>query len=188
MKNAMKRTKGSDDLGLVQVYTGDGKGKTTAGFGLALRAVGWGKRVLIIQFLKKQETGEIKLLNTEHLIRKTKIKIEQYGTKDFVDPKNLRPIDFNEAKKGWEKTKLEVKSKKWDLVILDEINVAVKFGLIKTEEVLDLIKSKPKSLDLVLTGRWADKKIIEVADLVTELKEIKHPYKKGQLARPGIDY
>jgi len=180
------------NLGLIQVYTGGGKGKTTAALGLALRALGWGKRVLIIQFLKKQTTGELLFSRfpefKAHQFRESAMVIEQYGTKDFVDPKNLRPIDFEKARKGWGKAKLEVRSGRWDLVILDEINVAVKFGLIKVEEVLALIKNKPPTLDLVLTGRWADKKIIEAADLVTEFKEIKHPYKKGEKARQGIDY
>lgn len=168
--------------GLTIIYTGNGKGKTTAALGLALRAAGWGKKVLVIQFLKKGEYGESKA------VRKLPIIVEQYGTKDFVDPKKLRPIDFREAKRGFERAKREIRYGNWELVILDEINVAVKFGLIRLDEVLDLIKKKPPNLDLVLTGRWADKKIIEEADLVTEFKEIKHPYKMGEKTKPGIDY
>ena len=168
---------------MVICFTGNGKGKTTAAFGLALRSVGWGKKVLIIQFLKKWETGELKAIK-----QLSNLAIEQYGTKDFVDPKKLRPIDFEEARRGLEKVKEEIRGGKWDLVILDEINVVVKFGLLKIEEVLNLIKSLPKNIDLVLTGRWAHPKIIEAADLVTEFKEVKHPFQKGIKAKPGIDY
>lgn len=173
--------------GLIIIYTGNGKGKTTAALGLALRSLGWGKRVLIIQFLKKGETGEKRVISNWEL-GIGELKIEQYGTTDFVDPKNLRPIDFEEARRGLEKAKEEVKSKKWDLIILDEINVAVKFGLIRLDEVLDLIKKKPPNLDLVLTGRWACPEIIEEADLVTEFVEIKHPFKQGKKTKVGIDY
>jgi cob(I)alamin adenosyltransferase len=168
---------------MIIVYTGNGKGKTTAALGLALRAGGWNKKVLIVQFLKKQRTGEVKAI--EQLDNLT---IKQFGTKDLVDLKELRPIDFKEAQKGLEKARLEVKSGKWELIILDEVNVAVKFGLIKAAEVLRLIQTKPTSLDIVLTGRWANKKIIEAADLVTEFKEVKHPYIKGEKAKRGIDY
>lgn len=168
--------------GLVEVYTGEGKGKTTAALGLALRAEGQGLKVKIIQFLKKRESGEVKA------IKKTQIGIEQYGTEDFINPKKLRPIDFEEAKKGLEKAKIEIRSGKWDLLILDEINVAVKFGLIKLAEVLDLIENKPKNLELVLTGRWASPEISKKADLVTEMKERKHIFKRGIKGRKGIDY
>lgn len=192
----MRTKKGRKIRGLTIVYTGDGKGKTTAALGLALRAVGWGKRVLIIQFLKKHDTGEkrvIKKLEKHPKARscgigKWKMKIEQYGTEDFVSPKKLRTIDFREARKGFKKATEEIKSGNWDLIILDEINVAVKFGLIKMEKLLEFIKNKPRVLDLVLTGRFADKKIIDAADLVTEFVEVKHPYEKRMEARRGIDY
>ncbi len=165
------------------VYTGDGKGKTTAALGLALRAAGWGKRVLVIQFMKKQITGELKTIK-----QLDKIKIEQFGTKNFVDPENLQPEDKKLAKKAWEKTLKEIALKTWEMVILDEINVAVKFGLIPKEEVLKLLRQRPKNLDLVLTGRWAPQEFIDAADLVTEFKEIKHPFKKGMKAQKGIDF
>lgn len=173
---------------MIIVYTGNGKGKTTAALGLALRAIGWGKRVLIIQFLKKQVSGEVKLLKTQHLKRKIPIQIEQYGTKDFVNPKRLKPIDYKEANKALASAMLHVTSSMFDMVILDEINVAVKFGLIKIEDVLQIIKDKPKKLDLVLTGRWACPEIIKQADLVTEFTEVSHPFKKGEKAHKGIDY
>ncbi len=167
---------------MIIVYTGQGKGKTTAALGLALRAVGWRKKVLIIQFMKRQETGELKA------IKNTPIKIEQYGTKKFVDPKNLQPEDLEMAKKGWEKAVKEIGSGTREMVILDEINVAVKFGLISKEEVLKLLRQNPKDLTLVLTGRRAPQEFIDIADLVTEFCEIKHPYKKGVKAKKGTDY
>lgn len=173
--------------GLIIVYTGNGKGKTTAALGLVLRAAGWGKRVLIIQFLKKQSTGEIKFIKS---LQSTvySLQLEQYGTKDFVDPKNLKPIDYEEAKKALASAMLHVTSSMFNVVILDEINVAIKFGLIAKEEVINLLKQKPKEMTLVLTGRWACPEIIERADLVTEFKAIKHPFKKGEKARKGIDF
>lgn len=167
---------------MIICFTGNGKGKTTAALGLALRSLGWGKSVLIIQFLKKGDYGEIKTIASL-----SNCSIVQFGRKEFVNPKKPLKIDFIEAKKGVKKAREEIKSGKWDLIILDEINVAVKFGLVKLREVLDLVKRAGKA-DLVLTGRWADKKIIERADLVTEFIEVKHPYKKGKLAKAGIDY
>lgn len=169
---------------MVICFTGNGKGKTTAALGLALRAVGWGKKVLIIQFLKKGEYGEIKAIASFL----PNCSIVQFGRKGFVNPKKPLKIDFIEAKKGLARAKREIRYGNWELVILDEINVAIKFGLVKLEEVLDLIKEKPVNLDLVLTGRWACQEIVKRADLVTEFKEIKHPYKKGIKAKPGIDY
>ncbi len=168
---------------MIIVYTGNGKGKTTAALGLALRAAGWGKRVLVIQFLKKQPTGELRAIK-----QLGNVTIEQYGTQKFVDPKNLQPEDKKQAKKGWEKAVNEMASKAWKMVILDEINVAVKFGLITQKEVLKLLRKKPMDLDLVLTGRWAPQEFIDVADLVTEFQEIKHPFKKGEKAKKGIDF
>ena len=187
---------------MIIVYTGNGKGKTTAALGLALRAAGWGKRILIIQFLKKQTSGEINFFKDCQALNKQiskytnkQIKIKQFGTKDFVDPKKLRPIDFQETKKGFDYSLFAIHNSLskgklclFDIVILDEINVAVEFGLITKEEVLNLLTQKPKEMTIVLTGRWACPEIIEVADLVTEFKEIKHPFKKGEKTRKGIDY
>jgi len=183
--------------GLIHVYTGDGKGKTTAALGLAMRAAGWGWRVLIIQFLKgKSEYGEMLFINelrTKNLGLRTKkkkplIEIESFGRGEFVSPKKPTKADFEEVEKGLEGAMREVGSGKWDMIILDEINVAIKFGLIPLSKVLDLIKNKPKNLELVLTGRAACSELIKRGDYVTELKEVKHPYKKGIKARTGIEY
>ncbi|MBI4999675.1 cob(I)yrinic acid a,c-diamide adenosyltransferase [Candidatus Gottesmanbacteria bacterium] len=169
--------------GLMIVFTGNGKGKTEAAFGLALRSLGWGKKVLIIQFLKKWETGELKAIK-----QLSNLAIEQFGTKGFVDPKKLRPIDFKEVHRAMDRALYAIRYLPYAVVILDEINVAVKFGLISKEEVIRLLKLKPPEMTIVLTGRAACPEFIEGADLVTEFVEIKHPYKMGEKAKKGIDY
>lgn len=168
--------------GLVQVYTGSGKGKTTAALGLALRAIGRGLKVYMIQFMKGYEYGENlvakKLLN---------LTIAQFGRAEFVNKENTAQIDIKYAKEALEHAKEIVKGGEYDIVILDEINVALDYKLIELEEVLGLIKAKAPHTELVLTGRKAPKKIIEIADLVTEMLDIKHPYTKGITIREGID-
>lgn len=168
--------------GYIQVYTGNGKGKTTAALGLALRAVGAGLKVYIIQFLKGLSYSEIKSLKK---IRN--IKVEQFGAKCFIGKKPAQ-TDFELAKKALLKVKKILLSKKYDVVILDEINVAIHFKLVSQKQVLVLLKNKPKNTELILTGRYAKKQIIKKADLVTEFKEVKHYYKKGILARKGIEF
>ena len=175
--------------GLLMVHTGDGKGKTTAALGLALRAFGAGLRVLILQFIKGGQTyGE---LNAIKLLEKIpdaegKIKIKQCGI-GFTNKG-----DFDEHKKFAQETlklaEKEILSGEWDLIILDEINYAVKFGLIGEEELFALIKKRPAEVHLLLTGRDAPKKIIEVADLVTEMTLIKHPFQQGVKAQRGIEF
>ncbi|MFH0864398.1 MAG: cob(I)yrinic acid a,c-diamide adenosyltransferase [Candidatus Gottesmanbacteria bacterium] len=173
---------------MIIVYTGNGKGKTTAALGLILRSVGWGKRVLIVQFLKKRISGEVKVLN-ELRIMNYELRIKRFGTKELVDLKHLREIDYLEAKKGFDYSLSAIYNSLFDIIVLDEINVALKFGLIKVNKVLELIMiAKEKGVDLVLTGRWAHTELVEVADLVTEFKEIKHPFKKNGKAKKGIDY
>ena len=168
---------------MIQIYTGDGKGKTTAALGLALRAVGHNLQVLVIQFMKgSQDYGEIKA--TEKIANLT---IEQFGRPDFVNPANPDPEDIDLAQKGLARAREAIQSKEFDLIILDEINVAIDFGLISEDEVLDIISSVEES-ELVLTGRHATPKIIEAADLVTEMKEIKHYFQKGIKSRKGFDY
>lgn len=168
--------------GYVQVYTGDGKGKTTAALGLAVRAIGAGLNVFIAQFVKGQICSEIKAIN-ENL---DKITIKQYGRKYFIYSKPEKE-DIEMAKKGLLEVSNAVKSGKYDVVILDEANIATYFKLFSVDELLKVIKEKPDGVELVITGRKADPKIIEAADLVTEMKEIKHYYKKGVMARQGIE-
>lgn len=167
--------------GLVIVHTGDGKGKTTAALGLALRAFGAGLRVLILQFIKgKKDSGELKALKL------LGVEIRQCGlgfiTKEnFAEQKKSARIALDLAQK-------EILSGDWDLIILDEINYAVKFGLVDAPELLELIKIRPPTLHLVFTGRDALPELVEVADLVTEMKLIKHPFQKGIAAQSGIEF
>ncbi len=171
-------------IGLVQVYTGNGKGKTTAAFGLALRALGQGLRVCIVQFMKGNTTyGETQMSG-----RIEGITLFQFGRETFVDPRNPLSIDYKEARKALDMGRESIAGNRYDLVILDEVNVALHFKLISVEDVLSLITAKPEAVELVLTGRYAPEEIIERADLVTEMKEIKHPFQSGVKARRGIEY
>ncbi len=167
---------------MLHIYTGNGKGKTTAALGLGLRANGANKKVLLIQFLKDGLSSEIKA------IKKLKnFDFKVFGKKGFVTKDDLTKKDFNLAEQGFNFAQKAIQSKKYDLIILDEINIAVYFGLLKEENIIDLIKKTPSKTELILTGRKANKKIIQLADLVTEMKEIKHYYKKIK-ARKGIEY
>lgn len=170
--------------GLVQVYTGNGKGKTTAALGLAFRASGHGLKTYIIQFMK----GEIYYgeLGTAEKLSDT-ITLKQMGRPDFVDKINTAQIDIDMAEEALKFSKDLIMSGDYDLVILDEINVALDFGLIKLDDVIEIVEKKPPEVELVLTGRYAPKEIIERADLVTEMVEIKHPYNAGVEARIGIE-
>ena len=172
--------------GLVILYTGEGKGKTTAALGLALRAAGYKKKVLIIQFGKVWYTGEldgIKMLSPY-------VKIIQGGLGFLKILDDNSP--FSEHKKAinevFEKLYQEVTSGKWDIVIADEIIGAVASKTLKQSQVIELIKAKPKNMDLVLTGHHAKPSLYKYVDLVTEMLPIKHPFEKGILAKPGIDY
>lgn len=173
----------SKKLGLIHIYTGSGQGKTSAAFGLAWRALGAGLKVCLIQFMKTGQYSEIKALR-----KFKKASLCQFGRKSFVNLKKPAKIDVDLAEKGLEKAQDVLKSKKYNLVILDEINVAIKFKLLKLLKLLKLIKEKPKRVELVLTGRYAHPKVIKLADYVTEMKEIKHPFKRGLSARRGVDY
>ncbi len=172
--------------GLVLVYTGDGKGKTTAALGLALRQVGWGRRVLVIQFMK----GEGNVYGERIAARKylPLLEIEQHGREDFVDLKDPAAVDKELAQKALERTREAFASGNYGMVVLDEINVAAGCGLIETGEVLELLKNRPPELDVVLTGRYCPRDILDIADMVSEVKEIKHHYRKGVQARQGIEY
>jgi cob(I)alamin adenosyltransferase len=170
--------------GLVQVYTGDGKGKTSAAFGLALRAIGRGLKVYIIQFIKGGfDYGE--LYAVKNL---PNLKLKAFGHGKFVTQVPPSERDVELAKEAFNLATQVVESGKYDVIILDEINVAIHLGLLSPNEVVQLIKIKPKGVELVLTGRDASGEIIENADLVTEMKEIKHPFRKGVKPRKGIEY
>jgi len=148
-----------------------------------LRAIGAGKKVLLIQFLKDGQSSEIKAIR-----KLSGFNAKVFGKKGFLNKNKLTKKDFNLAEQGFNFAKKAIKSKKYDLIILDEINLVIDLGLLKIEEVINLIKKAPLKAELILTGRNASKKFIQLADLVTEMKEIKHYYKKGVKARKGIEY
>ena len=171
--------------GLIIVHTGNGKGKTTAALGLAFRALGNGFKVCMIQFIK----GTWKYGELEAAKKFENFKILPMG-KGFINlgADKPDPEDINAANEAFEKGKEAIISGKYDMVILDEINYAISYKLIDVDDVVNLLKNKPDKVHVVLTGRNAHEKIIEIADLVTEMREIKHPYKKGIKAQRGIEF
>jgi len=184
VKNKIKKTVAKTDHGLIMVFTGNGKGKTTAAFGQALRAIGQGYNVFIMQFMKGRKYGEY-IVARKYLPGLT---ILRAGLDSFVMCDNPATIDIEMAQKGLAAAEKAIKSGKYDMVILDEINVALDFKLISLPEVIALIKSKPANLDVVLTGRYAPAEIIEIADTVSDIQEIKHHYNKGIKDRAGVEY
>jgi cob(I)alamin adenosyltransferase len=169
--------------GYIHVYTGPGKGKTTAALGLGLRASGAGFKVHMIQFMKGRRYNEINSIE-----KLENFSISQHGRDEFVSKEKPEKIDIDLAQKGFLHAKDVISSKKYDMVILDELNVAVDYNLISLKDVIALLENKPENLELVFTGRDAHPEIIRFADVVTEMLEIKHPYQQGELARKGIDF
>ncbi|RJP25101.1 MAG: cob(I)yrinic acid a,c-diamide adenosyltransferase [Candidatus Abyssobacteria bacterium SURF_5] len=193
-----------DALGRVHILTGEGKGKTTAALGLAMRAAGGGLKVIMIQFLKRSNRyGELKAA----LKLAPEFEIVQMGPecvrlledpsadatctgcmKCHVDPQNLRIADLDAARKGMDLAERALTEDEYDLVILDEINYAIGFNLVAPEEVQALLKRKRRDVEVVLTGRNAHPLLLEAADYVTEMHEVKHPWRRGEQARRGIEY
>ncbi len=170
-----------DRRGLVIVHTGDGKGKTTAALGLAIRAFGAGLKVLILQFIKGRKlSGELVALKT------LGIEVKQCGL-GFVTEENFAE-QLKAAREAIDLARAEISSGAWDLIILDEINYAVKFGLVDASEVLSLLEVRPPQMHLVFTGRDALPELIDAADLVTEMKLVKHPFRQGVTAQAGIEF
>ncbi len=167
--------------GYVQVYTGNGKGKTTAAFGLALRAVCAGKKVIILQFVKGMKYSELKA--TEFLPRLT---IEQHGGGCFITHEPS-PEDVALARVGLERLRDAASSGEYDVVIADELNIALHYNLFSVAEALDVIRARSAHTELIITGRYARPEIIDIADLVTEMTEVKHYYKQGIASREGIE-
>ncbi|MDH5782517.1 MAG: cob(I)yrinic acid a,c-diamide adenosyltransferase, partial [Candidatus Bathyarchaeota archaeon] len=168
-------TKPKLENGLVQVYTGDGKGKTSAAFGAALRAIGRDMKVYIIQFIKGGfDYGELYIVE-----KLPNLRLTAFGRGRFVTEVSPHEEDVKLAREAFELAEKVVQSGEYDMVILDEINVALNLKLVNIDEALQLIKNKPKHVELILTGRYAHSKIIEAADLVTEMREIKHPFTQG---------
>ena len=170
--------------GLVMVFTGDGKGKTTAALGQALRAIGHGLKVYLLQFMKGRKYGE--LLAVEKYLPDLTFHLS--GLDSFVMRDDPAPVDIELARSGLNLARQVMESNEYDMVILDEVNVAIDFKLISLDEVVEIIKNKPYSLHLILTGRYAPPEIIELADTVSEIKEIKHHYTTGIKEMAGIDH
>jgi cob(I)alamin adenosyltransferase len=168
---------------MVHVYTGDGKGKTTAALGLGLRASGHGFRVCMIQFMK----GDLVYGEQKAVKRLPNFTIRQFGRKEFVDRDHPARVDREWARKGLAFARKALAEGSYDLVILDEINVALDWKLVSLEEVLALIRSRAPGTELVLTGRYAHPQIMEMADYVTEMREISHPFNRGYLSTRGVD-
>ncbi len=170
--------------GLIQVYTGDGKGKTTCALGLGFRAVGRGLKVFMIQFIKGEDTGE--LYTAARLL--PDFTIHQSGLGGFIRKGSLDPEDVARARQALELARQIITAGEHDLVILDEVNIALYFGFFTPAEVLEIIQARPPHVEVVLTGRYAPEEIIAAADLVTEMKAIKHYYTAGVKAREGIEH
>ncbi len=188
MKMVKKRDNGTieQEKGYVVVLTGDGKGKTTSALGIAMRAVGHGTKVIMLQFLKGTwHYGELetaKRLEPDFILR-------PLGSGFIhVNPDNPDPADVQNALKAWEECKQALFSGNYGMLILDEINNAVSYGLLPVDDILEALARRPKSVHVILTGRDAHPRLMEIADLVTEVKEIKHPYRQGASARKGIEY
>jgi cob(I)alamin adenosyltransferase len=168
--------------GYVHVYTGDGKGKTTSALGLLVRAYGDGARIFLGQFLKGNEYSELVSLK----MFSDRVTVRQYGSGRFVQGEPTEE-DRRLALEGFGEAREALLSGKYELVILDEANVAVRYGLLRAEDLINLIDSKPDGVELIITGRGADPRVIERADLVTEMREVKHYYQQGVLARKGVE-
>ena len=168
--------------GCIQIYTGNGKGKTTAAIGLAIRAAGYGMKTYIGQFMKGQHYGELTALRDHPCIT-----IEQYGDVECVHREEITQKHIDQAQQGLKQARKAMHSNQYDIIILDEINVAVWFDLITTEEVIELLNERPKNTEFILTGRRAPEASLKMADLVSDVKEIRHYYNQGVKARTGIE-
>lgn len=175
------------ESGLVIVYTGKGKGKTTAALGMALRAIGYNYKICMIQFIKGSwHYGEMS--SSKRLEPDFELTAVGKGFVGILDDKTPKEIHQKIAKEAIEIAKEKIISEKYNIIILDEINYAINLGLVELAAVLDLIKNKPQGVTLVLTGNHVKQEIIDAADLVTEMKEIKHPFQRGIRAKKGIDF
>jgi len=170
--------------GLVYIFTGDGKGKTSAALGVILRALGHGLRVYIVYFMK----GDYPYGERTILAKLPNVTMAIFGHMGFIDPANIKPEEIEQAKQALAAAREAMLSGSYDLVVLDEVNLAVAWKLVELDEVVRLIGDKPQNVELILTGRKADTQLIKLADLVTEMLKIKHPYDEGVKARKGIDY
>ena len=170
--------------GLVQIFTGEGKGKTSAALGVVIRALGQGLRVYIVFFMKGDYPYGERLI----LSKLPNVTMASFGSLEFVDPANIKPEEIEQARQALAAAREAMLSGSYDLVVLDEVNVAVAWKLVELDDVIRLIDDKPPNVELILTGRKADIKLVQRADLVTEMLKIKHPYDEGVMAREGIEY
>jgi cob(I)alamin adenosyltransferase len=173
-----------NEKGLVQVFTGNGKGKTTAALGTVLRAAGHGLKIYIVFFMK----GDYARGEFTALARFPNIEVSRSGFRRFVDPANITPEEREQARLALAAAREAVNGGRFDIVVLDELNVAVGYGLVALDEVIRLIQDRPPHVELIITGRHADERLVEIADLVTEMVKVKHPYDRGVKARKGIEY
>jgi cob(I)alamin adenosyltransferase len=175
------------EKGLTIIYYGNGKGKTTAALGVALRAIGYNHHICMIQFIKGEwNYGE--LYSANKLKPNFELIVTGKGFVGIIDDDHLIEEHVHSSKNAMKIAMEKITSRKYNIIILDEINYALKLNLISEQDVIDLIKSKPTELNIILTGNYISTKILDLADLVTEMKEIKHPYKKGIKAKKGVDY
>lgn len=175
--------------GYIQIYTGDGKGKTTASLGLALRAIGHGWKVLMVQFTKGGEQGANyygELASAAKLM--PNLEVAQFGLDRVVYSHNISIEDYKETRRGWQYTKEAINSGKFQLVILDELNICADLGMIKISEIKEILMNKPQNLEIVITGRRAHPELVALAHLVTEMTPVKHYFNMGVMARQGIEY
>ena len=175
---------GKDGRGLVHIFTGNGKGKTTAALGVILRALGHGLRAYVVFFMK----GDYPYGEFSTLSKLPNVDVASFGFRQLTDPASIKPEEREQARLALAAAREAVFSGKYDLVVLDEVNVALGFSLIELDEVVKLIEDRPPDVELILTGRYADARLIEMADLVTEMVKVKHPFDKGTKARKGIEY
>jgi len=172
--------------GYIQIYTGDGKGKTTASLGLALRAIGHGWKVLIIQFAKGDQINYYGEIASSKLM--PNLEVKQFGLDRVVYSHNINIEDYKEARNGWNYAKEAIMGGEYQLIIMDEINVCADLGMIKISEIKEVLLNKPKNMEIVMTGRRAHPELVAMAHLVTEMKPIKHYFDQGVMARQGIEY
>lgn len=189
MKGRKKPNRRLIKKGLIQIYTGDGKGKTTAALGQTVRALGWGLSVCWIQFIKGYSNiGEIKFLRKIARVFPKKILFKQFHKTKRMAIKIPTRIHKITSQKAWGYAKKIIENNQYDLLILDELNNAIDYNLVNLDDVLGAISKKPKNLEIVVTGRDAHPKLTKIADLVTDMKKKKHPFDKGLIARKGIEY
>lgn len=189
LKNADLINPSWEQHGYIQIYTGNGKGKTTASLGLAMRALGRDWKVLIVMFTKGGDNyGELTSFRNLSEKISDNLTIVQAGLDRIVYAHNKNPDDEKEIKQGWEITKKAIQNDEYQLIILDEINIAIDLNILDIDEVIEVLKNKPKDMEIVLTGRNAHKKAVEIAHLVSEIKPVKHYWNTGVSARKGIEY